>query len=101
VGDLRESPSLKLLDLLRADGAQVSYHDPHVAHLAEAGLASVTLDPETLRSMDCVIIATAHAAIDLALVVRHAPLVVDLRNAVRLRLTGRSAGALPENVVVL
>jgi len=101
VGDLRESPSLKLLDLLRADGAHVSYHDPHVTSLPGAGLASVSLDAETLRSADCVVIATAHAAIDLGLVVRHASLVLDLRNAVRQRLAGRAAGDLPENVVVL
>jgi UDP-N-acetyl-D-glucosamine dehydrogenase len=101
VGDLRESPSLKLLDLLRADGAHVSYHDPHVTSLPDAGLASVSLDAGTLRTADCVVIATAHAAIDLGLVVRHASLVVDLRNAVRQRLAGRAAGDLPENVVVL
>jgi len=101
VGDLRESPSLKLLELLQAEGAEVSYHDPHVPVLVEAGLGSVALDAEMLRDADCVVIATAHRTIDLALVVEHARLVVDLRNAVRQRLSGAASGAVPANVVVL
>jgi UDP-N-acetyl-D-glucosamine dehydrogenase len=101
VGDLRESPSLKLLELLRAEGAEVSYHDPHVPELPEPGLSSVALDGEVLRDADCVVIATAHRAIDLALVVERARLVVDLRNAVRHRLLGSASGAVPANVVVL
>jgi UDP-N-acetyl-D-glucosamine dehydrogenase len=101
VGDLRESPSLKLLELLRAEGADVTYHDPHVATLASEGLSSVELTPQTLAEADCVVIATAHAAIDLAAVVEHADLVVDLRNAVRHRLGGGVAGAVPANVDVL
>jgi UDP-N-acetyl-D-glucosamine dehydrogenase len=101
VGDLRESPSLKLLDLLRAEGADVTYHDPHVATLADEGLSSVELTSEHLVQADCVVIATAHAAIDLAAVVEHADLVVDLRNAVRQRLGGGATGAIPPNVDVL
>ena len=101
VGDLRESPSLKLLELLRADGARVAYHDPHVGRLAEAGLTSVRLDAQTLAAADCVVIATAHRAVDLALVVEHADLVVDLRNAVRQRLAGSASGSIPGNVDVL
>jgi UDP-N-acetyl-D-glucosamine dehydrogenase len=101
VGDLRESPSLKLLELLRKEGAAVSYHDPHVAVLPDAGLASVELTSERLAQADCVVIATPHSAIDLAAVVDHADLVVDLRNAVRQRLGGAIAGAVPPNVEVL
>ena len=101
VGDLRESPSLKLLELLRAEGADVSYHDPHVPTLPAEGLASVALTPATVAAADCVVVATAHSAIDLAMVVEHADRVVDLRNAVRRRLSGRDAGALPPNVDVL
>ncbi len=100
VGDLRESPSLKLLELLRAEGAEVTYHDPHVASLPDEGLSSVELTAERLAEADCVVIATAHTAIDLALVVEHADLVVDLRNAVRHRLGGPS-GTVPANVDVL
>ena len=101
VGDLRESPSLKLLELLRAEGADVSYHDPHVATLSDEGLSSVELTSEQLARSDCVVIATAHEAIDLAAVVEHADLVVDLRNAVRHRLRGGATGAIPPNVDVL
>jgi UDP-N-acetyl-D-glucosamine dehydrogenase len=101
VGDLRESPSLKLLELLRAEGARVSYHDPHVERLAKEGLTSVTLDAQTLAAADCVVVATAHAAVDLALVVEHADLVVDLRNAVRQRLSGGPSGSVPANVDIL
>ena len=101
VGDLRESPSLKLLELLRAEGAEVTYHDPHVDVLSAEGLSSVALDAGTLAAADCVVIATAHAAIDLALVVEHADLIVDLRNAVRQRLSGGASGSVPVNVDVL
>ncbi len=101
VGDLRESPSLKLLELLRAEGADVTYHDPHVDTLTDEGLTSVELTVERLAATDCVVIATAHQAIDLAAVVEHADLVVDLRNAVRHRLGGASSGHVPPNVDVL
>jgi len=100
VGDLRESPSLKLLELLRAEGAEVSYHDPHVPELPDEGLASEALDAAVLAAADCVVIATAHSALDLELVVERAGLVVDLRNAVRRRLGGAS-GSVPGNVDVL
>jgi UDP-N-acetyl-D-glucosamine dehydrogenase len=101
VGDLRESPSLKLLELLREAGAVVTYHDPHVAALPDEDLDSVELTAETLAVADCVVIATAHQSIDLATVVQHADLVVDLRNAVRQRLGGGVSGAVPANVDVL
>lgn len=101
VGDLRESPSLKLLELLRAEGAEVSYHDPHVPNLPEQELASVALDGDVLDDADCVVIATAHRGIDLGLVVERARLIVDLRNAVRHRLLGTASGTVPANVVVL
>jgi UDP-N-acetyl-D-glucosamine dehydrogenase len=101
VGDLRESPSLKLLELLREGGAEVTYHDPHVDTLAGEGLTSVPLDEAVLKGSDCVVIATAHAAIDLSVVVDHADLVVDLRNAVRQRLPSGTSGSVPANVDVL
>jgi UDP-N-acetyl-D-glucosamine dehydrogenase len=78
IGDMRESPALRLIELLEADGALVAYHDPHVPELPEAGLASVPLEPE---GYDCVAIVTAHSSIDYADLVRRARLVVDFRNA--------------------
>ena len=101
VGDLRESPSLKLVELLRRDGALVEYHDPHVPETRALGLASVPLTPERIAAADAVVIATAHRAVDLAPVVAGARLVVDLRNAVRTALGGGPAGSVPPNVDVL
>jgi UDP-N-acetyl-D-glucosamine dehydrogenase len=80
--DTRESPALKLIELLTNAGAEVAYHDPHVLELRAEGLSSVPLEPS---EYDCVVIVTAHSSIDYDKVVDEAPLVVDLRNA-----TGRN-----------
>jgi UDP-N-acetyl-D-glucosamine dehydrogenase len=97
VGDIRESPSLKILDLLLESGARAVYHDPYVPDLPKRKLSSVEITRRALESADCVVIATDHASVDLELVVEAASKVVDLRNAVRKRLGGR----LPANVEVL
>jgi UDP-N-acetyl-D-glucosamine dehydrogenase len=78
VRDTRESPALKLIELLRNGGADVAYHDPHVPELSEQGLSSVALEP---AEYDCVAIVTAHSSIDYDQVVEQAPLVIDFRNA--------------------
>jgi UDP-N-acetyl-D-glucosamine dehydrogenase len=80
VGDLRESPALKLIGLLRAEGAEVSYHDPHIPELPEQGLSSQDLDG-SLANVDCVAIVTAHSGIDYGRLADRAPLLVDFRNA--------------------
>jgi UDP-N-acetyl-D-glucosamine dehydrogenase len=80
VGDLRESPALKLVELLRDEGAEVSYHDPHVSELPDHGLTSVDLDGPVSKA-DCVAIVTAHSGIDYAELAEKAQLVVDFRNA--------------------
>ena len=80
VSDLRESPALKLIELLRAEGANVSYHDPHIPELPAHGLSSQDLDG-SLEGADCVAIVTAHSAIDYADLAQRAKLVVDFRNA--------------------
>jgi UDP-N-acetyl-D-glucosamine dehydrogenase len=82
VQDTRESPALKLIELLRNGGAEIAYHDPHVPELPKHGLSSVALEPD---AYDCVAIVTAHSAIDYDKVVEQAHLVVDFRNA-----TGRN-----------
>jgi UDP-N-acetyl-D-glucosamine dehydrogenase len=87
VADLRESPALKLIELLRERGAEVSYTDPHVPELREQGLASLQLDA-AVASADCVAVVTDHSSIDFVDVAARARLVVDLRNA-----TGRNGGA--------
>ena len=96
VGDLRESPALKILELLVGSGAKVTYHDPYIPYLPDHKLASVELTKEELEQTDCVVIATDHRAVRLRPVVSHAPKVVDLRNAVR-----RELGELPDSVDVL
>ena len=80
ISDMRESPAVKLIELLQNAGADVSYHDPHVPSFSEHGteLESQPLDP---ASYDAVVIATAHSSIDYAQLVADATLVVDLRNA--------------------
>jgi len=84
VGDLRESPALKLIELLRERGAEVVYHDPFVADLAEESLdlASAPLTDELLAGADIVCVVTAHSGIDYGRVAERAQLVLDLRNAV-------------------
>jgi len=76
IGDVRESPAEKLLELLRTAGADVAYHDPHVDEFD--GLTSVPLDP---KAYDCIAIVTAHSSIDYEQLVDDAAVVVDLRNA--------------------
>lgn len=82
VNDMRESPALKIIDLLANEGAQVAYHDPHVPQLAKVGLQSLPLDAELLHSVDAVAVVTAHDGIDWDMIAREAPLVVDFRNVV-------------------
>jgi UDP-N-acetyl-D-glucosamine dehydrogenase len=82
VGDMRESPALKIAQLLRDQGGEIAYHDPHVPELAELGLSSVDL-PEALRSADVAAIVTAHPQLDYEEVVSTTPLVVDFRGVTR------------------
>jgi len=89
VDDLRESPTLKIMQLLGERGAQVDYNDPHfprlhkMRHYDYSAMKSVKLDPKTLRSYDCVLIATDHSCYDYPEIVQSAQLVVDTRNATR------------------
>jgi len=82
IEDIRESPALDVIRLLRQRGADVSYHDPHVPTLKEDGgdLSSVPLTPATLQDADCVIVVTDHSGVDYRLVARHARSVVDTRH---------------------
>jgi UDP-N-acetyl-D-glucosamine dehydrogenase len=88
VDDMRESPSLHLIHLLRQRQATVDYHDPHIPvvpttrdHPEFAGMKSVKLTAKTIAAYDCVLISTDHDAVDYEELVRHAPLVIDTRNA--------------------
>ncbi len=86
VDDLRESPSLRIMKLLEEQGAKVDYHDPYFPRLHrmreyDFKLTSVPLTPETLSTYSAVVIATDHSSFDYDLIVRHASLVIDTRNA--------------------
>jgi UDP-N-acetyl-D-glucosamine dehydrogenase len=82
VGDIRESPALKIISLLRQRGADLVYHDPHVAELPEFALRSVSLD-DALDGAECAAIVTAHPSLNLERVIAEAPAVVDFRGATR------------------
>jgi UDP-N-acetyl-D-glucosamine dehydrogenase len=84
ISDWRESPAVKLIELLQNAGASVAYHDPHVPAFTTDGLALESV-PFAPADYDAVVIATAHSGIDYAKLVVDALLVVDLRNA-----TGRA-----------
>lgn len=86
VDDTRESPALKILELLQARGAIVAYHDPYVPRLGKLRkydfqFQSVPLTEETLRSHDCTLIVTDHSGIDYERVVTESSFVVDTRHA--------------------
>ncbi len=88
VDDIRESPSLKLIELLKERGAHVDYNDPYVPRtrrmrMYDLKMRSVPLTEENLSRYDCVVIATDHSCYDYEFIVRHSSLVVDTRNATR------------------
>jgi len=89
IDDLRESPSLKLMQLLMERGAQLDYNDPYfptlhkMRHYDYSAMRSVDLNRAALASYDCVLIATDHSAYDYPTIVEAAQLVVDTRNATR------------------
>lgn len=85
VGDTRESPALEILQHLRSSGSHVQYHDPFVPTLDANGtpLRSVPLKAHTLAKADCVVLVTDHRSMDYAGILRHAPLILDTRNAFR------------------
>lgn len=82
VGDVRESPALKIAALLAERGAQVAYHDAHVPEIPSLALRSEAF-PDVLDGADAAVIVTAHPGIDWDEVVRRTPTVVDLRGVTR------------------
>ena len=88
VDDVRESPSFELIEKLQALGAHVDYHDPHVPETHrmrqhDLKMKSVTLTAESLRTYDCVLVATNHSAFDWQMIADNAALIVDTRGALR------------------
>ncbi|MBZ9764641.1 nucleotide sugar dehydrogenase [Mesorhizobium sp. CA8] len=87
VPDIRESPSLRLIELIEDWGGKAEFHDPHVTeipttreHMAIKGRRSIELTEATLKAFDAVVVATDHDAIDYQTIADHAPLIVDTRN---------------------
>ncbi len=83
VGDTRESPAIKIIRLLRELGAEVSYHDPHVPELKEAGLSNSPDIGNALDEVDLSVIVTAHPEFDWEEIISRSPLVFDLRGVTR------------------
>jgi UDP-N-acetyl-D-glucosamine dehydrogenase len=82
VGDVRESPALDIIELLRRRGATVSYSDPYVPSLKIDGAALTSTDL-SVSEADCAVICTNHSAFDYEPVLKKFPLVVDTRNALK------------------
>jgi len=88
IDDLRESPSLRIIELLKESGAHVDYHDPffpslHRTRKYDFRLSAVEPTAEALASYDAVLIATDHSSYDYTAIVRNSRLVVDTRNATK------------------
>jgi UDP-N-acetyl-D-glucosamine dehydrogenase len=86
IDDQRESPSLKLIELLQEKGAEVIYNDPHIPAIPPMrkysfNMESIELSPETLAAADCVLLATDHSAYDYSFILEHSDLIIDIRNA--------------------
>jgi UDP-N-acetyl-D-glucosamine dehydrogenase len=85
--DIRESPALDIINLLRRQGAEVRYHDPKVPEVRDDDgvLRSVEFTPEAIRTADCVVLATDHSDLDYELLRTEAKVFVDTRNALNQR----------------
>ena len=88
VDDIRESPSLKLIELLLEQGAQVDYNDPHVPAMKKTRkyhfpMKSVPLTEKSLQQYDCVLLSTDHSSYDYNFIAQHSTLIIDTRNALK------------------
>jgi UDP-N-acetyl-D-glucosamine dehydrogenase len=92
VGDMRESPALKIIDLLQKRGADVRYHDPYVPELPHQGLTHVEV-ADGLDGADVAVIVTAHPGVDHEAIARTAPQTVDFRGVTRHVVAERNAAA--------
>src|SRR6202022_1114272 len=87
IADIRESAALRVLEETLARGARVAYHDPLMPTLTLAGktVASVDLDPNSIATLDAVVLLTPHTSIDYARVIRAARLVIDTHSGLQPR----------------
>ena len=84
IDDVRESPAIKLMDMIRSKGAEVFYSDPFVPNFPKMReydfkLSSISINPETISSFDCILLATNHDLFDYPLIQKYASLIVDTR----------------------
>lgn len=96
IDDVRESPSLELIELMREKGAKVDYSDPHIPKTHkmrhyDLKMSSVTLTEKKLKQYDCVVISTDHSTYDYSFIAKHSNLIVDTRNAIK-RVSGLNRG---------
>lgn len=88
IADARESPALEMIDICIHKGCEIAYHDPFVPEIVtEKGnrLRSTALDDGLLSGADCVVVVTNHSGLDYARVFELSPMIVDLRNAIKVR----------------
>ena len=78
IDDIRESPALKIMELLQFKGANICYHDPYVKEVKLQN--SLELNTKNLQNQDAIVITTDHSNIDYKLIGKHAKLVIDTRN---------------------
>ena len=78
IDDMRESPALRIMELLRFKGANISYHDPYVNEVN--GQSSIDLNIQNIKESDAIVITTDHSNINYELIGKHAKLIVDTRN---------------------
>ena len=95
VADVRESPALDIIELLRQSGAEIAYHDPFVPTLNEGKntLKSTDLTPENIAAADCVVVTTRHSGTDFDVIAQSAKVVIDTRNAYPLGYEPPAGGA--------
>ena len=78
IDDIRESPALRIMELLQFKGAKISYHDPYVKEIDSQ--KSLELNTENLKKQDAIVITTDHSNVDYELIGKHARLIIDTRN---------------------
>jgi UDP-N-acetyl-D-glucosamine dehydrogenase len=88
IDDMRESPTLKLIEILREKGAEVDYYDPYVPKLPKTrkynfDMHSIEMNRENLSKYDLVLLSTDHSNFDYKFIAENAKLIVDTRNAFR------------------
>jgi UDP-N-acetyl-D-glucosamine dehydrogenase len=83
IDDLRESPSLTIIELLQKEGAQVSYNDPYFPFVGRGRHYDLQMKCADLGQYDCVLIVTDHSDYDFGKIVKESQLVVDTRNATK------------------